>query len=284
MAQPPSVGTLSKWGAGASSVDHAFEYTNFTIGKRQAILSTDGIRGTRAHPVERTRAGLYTVGGNVTFNPGSADLTFWLPYILGSGGAIAETVSAFKVGIDRISAMYTYAGCKVDRATFSASMGDFLSLSLDIEGLTETAGSITGFSALVASLAVPYVFMDGTLTIGGTTYQVKAATVSVDNHLKKDRYMNSISRTDLPELDRTVSLALTLPYTSDTLALYDTGAASAAVVLAFANGVTTITLTMAACSFPAQGIDTPGRDEILLPLTGRAYRTGTTAEITQTNV
>jgi hypothetical protein len=95
--------------------------------------------------------------------------------------------------------------------------------------------------------------------------------------------MNSLSRTDIPSLDRTIGVNLSLPLTSDTIGLYDANASSAAVVLTFANGSNVLTMTMAAVQFPTEPPTMPGREEILLPYNGIARKTGTTLELVVTN-
>jgi hypothetical protein len=258
------------------------------FGKSQPIMKTAGVRGTRSHVVERTRMGLIAVGGSVNLIPGPADLDLLLRLITGStksgnNFAIAETIEEFYVGVDKIAAQYLYSGCKIMQATFSGSTGSFLSLTCDIIGKTETAGTISGLSALVPSLATPYVFHDATLSYGGTSYQFKEFSFVFNNGLKADRYMNSITRTDIPELDRVLTISLGLPFTSDTLALYDIGITSAQVVLTFTNGGYVFTITLPAVQFPTQVPSLPGREEIILPLSGQAMKTGTTLECTFTN-
>lgn len=290
MAQAPSVGTLSAFGASLTTpVNAKYEYKSFTLGKHNTVLSTDGIRGTRAHPVERTRAGTYTIGGNITFEPGPTDLDFWLNVITGgtkdgsNNFSPAETLPYFSIGIDRIAQMHTYNGCVIDKATFKASQGSLLELALDIEGKTEVLGAIAGFSALAPTTQAPYVLMDAVLTYGGTTYQFREVELVYDNAVKKDRFMNSISRTDIPALDRIISLTLSLPYTTDTTGLYDQNVTSGNVVITFTNGALNFTITCPAVQFPTEPPETPGRDEILLPLRGIARKTGSTAECTLQN-
>src|SRR5579864_8439588 len=129
MAANATVGTLTKLGLDTvNPVTKAYEYLSCTIGKRNVILSSDGIRGTRSHPVERTRYGVYTVGGTLTMNPGPTDLDAILGHIMGgtpTGSSpttypLAERLTTYSgaagffVGIDRqatAGAMYTYAGC-----------------------------------------------------------------------------------------------------------------------------------------------------------------------------
>ncbi len=288
MTQPASVGTLSKYLIGsANPPTHAMEYLGaWNLGKHSSILSTDGIRGTRGHPVERTRAGTYTCSGSINMNPGPADFTLLLPFFYPVSGILpTETLPTWYIGINRIAAQYLY-DVVADKMTLKASQGQLVEMTLDVEGKSETAGAIANMATLQASLAVPYMFHDAVLTIGGTAYQFREFTLVIDNHLKKDRFMNSISRTDLPTLDRTVSISLRLPFTSDTLSLYDPGSTSVSVVLTLTNGASSLTMTMASVQFPTEPQDTPGREEILLPYNGIARQSGATpvAEIVFVNV
>ncbi len=294
MTASASVGTLSKFGMSASlSTSHvtaAYEYKSFNVGKHGTILSTDGIRGTREHPSERTRDGTYTISGQIGVEPGPADLDVFLQWILGGTKStntipVAETLSAMYIEIDRIAKVHQYAGCYCDKGTFKATQGGILELMLDVEGKTETILNAGTFPALTPSLAVPYVFTDATITLNGTSYQFRDFELTIDNHLKKDRFMNSVSRTDLPALDRIVSLSLNHPYTSDTTALYDLGAGGEAqVVLTFTNGGLSCTFTMVQFQVPTIPPETPGRDEIILPLKGICRSSSTTKEIVLTNV
>jgi hypothetical protein len=234
--------------------------------------------------VERTVAGTYTVSGSISMNPGATVMTDLLQFITGgtpSGSnpvtyPLGETLTSFNVVINRIAQTHTFTTCYIDKMTLRATQGGLVEMTLDIEGLTESiAGSVSGTPVK----DIPYVFQSAVLTIAGTSYQFREVTFTIDNHLKKDRFMNSVSRTDLPTLDRTVSIALSLPYTSDETGLYDTNATSAAVVLTFTDGTNTLTITMAAASFPTEPPVTPGREEILLPYNGVARMTGTTKEL-----
>jgi hypothetical protein len=409
MPAPPSVGTLSRFGYDTQDpITRAFEYKNFGVGKHNTVLATAGIRGTRSYPVERTRAGVYTVGGAITWEPGPTDLDFFLPLILGgtkqgdNSFTLAETIPANGTCvIDRVAQVHKFSGCAIDRATFKAVAGGFLDLTIDVEGKTETLSAAGSFPATVAtpvttptvnptgggatggllqagtywckytfvnqlgetpaspeslqftvaagnipqvtfpalpanvqsinvyltlvngasgseilyktgvtttttnltfsnagttspappaintavlmSMQVPYVLMDAVLTNGGTSYQFAEMEVTVDNALKKDRFMNSITRTDLPALDRMVSVSLRHPYTSDTIGLYDNNVTSNAVIITFTNGANVFTINMPAIQFPTIPPDMPGREEIILPLNGQARKIGSTPEVTFSN-
>ncbi len=264
----PSVGTLTSASIGGT----AYEYKSFGLGKHDTVLDTNGIRGSRTHQYARTRQGPYTVSGPIVLEPSKACADAMISYILG-GSTLQETLPTFTVAIDRIAKLHTYSTCVVDKATFKASQGGFLELTLDIEGETESLGSGGGGVGSVED-GSPLVFTDATLQIASTSYIFRECTVVVDNHVKKDRFMNSLTRTALPALDRTVTVTLSLPYTADTIALYDTGATGATVVLAFTDADGSVTITAYEVQFPAQPPVTPGKDEVMLTLSGTAHGTG----------
>jgi len=263
-------------------------FGDLNFGKRGTVIVLEGVRGTRSRIVERTRDGLYTVGGVLQLQPCYLDLDTILPLIAGGTKStnnipFTELLPTFYVGIDKGAAQYLYSGCKTSVAVFSGSTGNPLSLQWGIEGLTETPGTISGLTALTPSVVTPYMFHDAVLTIASTSYEFRECQVSIDHHLILDRFMNSQSRTELPETDRTVTVALSLPYNSTTLALYDTGVTSAAVVLTWTNGSLFFKITLPAVQFPAQPPQMPARGEAMLPLVGVARKTGSTLEITFDN-
>ena len=277
--QAPSVGTLTRFAADLTNPPgNAFEYKSFNFGKKGKVVSTDGIRGTRSHPVERTRQGEYAISGQIAMQPGPTELAFWLPLMTGGVPTgtptvtypLAETVPYFYVAIDRIAQQFTWSGCKISKATFKSGQGQFLDLTVNVEALTEAQGAVTGLTSLMPQLDSPYYFTDATLQYNGVSYQFREVEIMIDNHLKVDRFMNSVTRTDLPELDRTVSVSLTMPYTTDEITIYDQNATAAAVSVNFTNGTFLLSFTLPSVQFPTQAPTTPGREEILLPLHGTA--------------
>jgi len=287
MSAQATVGTLCKWSYGVEGtpITNPLEFNTFTLAKHQNILSTDGIRGTRSHPVERTILGTYTCSGQIGFNPGQADLITLLPYILGSGNVLTEANTFFSLEIDRQAAASNsvFNHCVVDKAVFKGSQGGLIDLTLDIEAQEEIPLAALTEGAAVPSLNPPLVFQLATCSIAGTPYQFRSVSLTIDNHILKDRFMNSVTRTSLPALDRTVTVDLELPFTGDTIALYDPGATSAVVALLFSDGTNTMTFTLNAVQFPTAGITTPGRGEIMLPYNGIARKTGTTLELVMTH-
>lgn len=294
MTQPASVGTMSRCALGtANPPTVAFEYRNFGLKLHQEIITTNGIRGTHNHPAERTALGRITCSGPIDLQPGKADLDTLLPLITGSAKvvnsfALAESLLSFYSVVDRVSEVSTYAGCYVARAVFHCAEGEPLELRLEIEALTETNGAAGSFPAGAAfNYQAPYVWYNGVLSIGGVATQFKEGTVTVTNRLKTDRYMNSVSRTDLPFLDRVIEGEFRLPNTSDQAALLAyPGVTAEAFSWVFTQGGDSFTMASSAFQIEPQSPDLPGRDESLLPIHGtfRSASGGTVLPMTFTNV
>lgn len=307
MTQPASVGTMSRCAIGtANPPTTAFEYVNFGLRLHQEILSSDGIRGTHSHPVERTRLGKLVCGGPITIQPGKADLDVLLPLITGTtknasnaflnaSGLLNETLTPFFVVVDRIAKVYTYAGatsatagCYCATTTFHVAEGEILTVTMEVEAINEYEGAAGTFPVgAVFNYQAPYVWADGALSIGGTVTQFKEATITYRNVLKVDRFMNSTIRTDIPFLDRIVEADLLIPNTSDqaTLLAYP-GITAESFSLVLTQGADSLTIASSAFQIEPQSPNLPGREESLLPIRGR-FRTatgGTVPEITFTNV
>jgi len=291
-----AIGTLAKLGMGAAgtaigSVTEAYEFMSESLKANKTFLDLSGIRGTRSHPKERCRVGTYSVTGPISFQPTPEEMANLLPRILGAAPsgttfAVAEDLPEFDVFIDRITKVFTYAGCKCISANFKGSSGSPLTLDMNIVGKTETisnAGTAIG-SSLVPGLTAPYVFMDGVLTLSGDTREFKDFDLMIDNVADTSRFMNSLTLTDIPILDRKVTLTVTVPYTTDNADLYDQALAGAAGTLVFTNGNYSTTFTFANLKATSQATPTVNaKQELMLGLNLTAYMSSTTKEIVVTH-
>jgi hypothetical protein len=296
--QPPSMGFKSLLGMGpTSTIVEQYEFKSESLASDRALVRNPGIRGSRSQVIERVRQGCLSPGGVIQFEPTLAEMRNFLPRIFGGAEvadsgyfayAITDTLPYFWTSIWRVAGLYTYNSSVIDSATFHSSSGGPLDLSLAIEALTETIVNPGVFqSGLTIDAHAPLVHMDSTLTLNGSPVQVMDIEVHIDNMLKKDRFVNSITRTDLPPMGRVVTLKVTVPYTADTLALYDTGMAGVTADVIWSVGGagdgaagTDLHLLLQNVIFPAHKSPTvPGHDEITLTLTGQVYMTGGNNEI-----
>lgn len=279
----------------AVTVDEAFVFVSEGIVKRGMIVERTGLRGTRSHQANDARLGPYTVSGQLVLEPTPQDLSVWLPRILGApaDGAnynLAETLPSFTLVIDRVAKVFTYAGCKVNRATLSGTQGGMLRLALDLVAQSETVAAAGTFPALTPSIAPPYIFSDLELTLASAVREVREFELAIDNSLVTDRFMNSLTIVNAPEGDRTITLRTVHAWAAETTALYAQALAGAAGVLKLTNALGgtpptgyQTTFNFATLQVPDRSPNVPGRSELLLNLEMIARRVGTTPELSVTH-
>jgi hypothetical protein len=289
----PSMGHQSKLGIdSASPVTKQFDFKRCTIGKQATLINHQGMRGSRSHVQNVVAAGPYTVGGLTLMDAKPDDLDLLLPAILGAAEAsdvfaLAETLPVRTITVDKVAKVATYAGMKVNRATFRAAR-ETLELEIDWQGKTETIADAGTFPSIAASLSnqQPYVYHQGVLTVDGAAIALKNVEVTIDNALLLDGYNNSQSRSHLPEGDRIITLTCDAPYTSDETAFYDFALAGAAGTLVYThptNGLS-LTFSFANLKVPTQVVAIASRTgEIPLRLPFQAFMSGSTRELIVTN-
>lgn len=267
--------------ADSAPATEPFEYLSNTVGKRAEIVRRTGTRGTRSRNAADAVAGTYVVSGTLTLEPTPADLTIWLPRILGAAAAgttfaLAETLPTFYMIENKIGDALSWTGCKVNRAVFSGTRGQPVRLALDIEGLTESAAD--EFPSLTLNFDAPYVLHDVVLTLAGSVRETESFELTINNQLIVDRFMNKQTRISLPEGERVISLRTNHPYASGYTDLYDQAVAGAAGALVLAGADSYTSFTFAKLQVPAECPPSqPG--EIMLPLNMEAFKSGSVNEL-----
>lgn len=284
MADTPSEGALAKMALDSvlpfdtSSIP--FEFVSESLRLQQTHLKTGGIRGSRQRRSHRVRIGAKRVSGPVVMMPSVTELDWLLPYILyGSTSAgvtsLAEAVAEFQLMVDRVAKVFTYAGCRVSRATFAGSMGQPITLTLDIEAETESIGNAGTFPAITIDTGTFAIFPDVTLTLQSSARTVKSFQLVIDHMLDTERYLNSTTRSEIPAQDLEVTLSCVVPYTPDNTDLLDQAIAGAAGSLAWAYDSATYTWAFGNLKAPSESPGVPGKNEIDLTLTMEAFHNGT---------
>ena len=164
-----------------------------------------------------------------------------LPYICGTAEsanvfALADTIPEFYLMIDRGAKVFTYSGCRIAKATFSGTKGDFLFLDLDIEAETETVGDAGTYPALTVPTEKPYLFADGVLTLQSSTRVFENFSLTIENQLNTELFGNNLTRYDIPLINRVITLATDHPWDTDNTDLIKQdldGAAGTLVVYEF---------------------------------------------------
>jgi len=291
-----SMGSMAQFGLTANAsgnADHQFEVLRCGLAKHGTLVEAAGLRGTRSHHKDNVQNGPYTVGGPVVFEPRPDDLIQLLPFCLGAAAngntyAVAETLPAAIIQVDKVAKVFTYAGMKVDKWEFACGgPGQNLRLTIDWEGLTEATGNAGSFPSIGNTLSTlqPYVFHQGVFTAGNTAYPINQHSLRGDNALVKDRHNNSQTRSQLPEADRLITFECTCPLTSDEIGLYDLSVAGLAATLVYTNGNRSVTFTLANMKLATESPTVESRTaEITWPLRFSVFADGNTKEIVVTNV
>jgi hypothetical protein len=302
----PSMGSASQMCLSATSTFNTssswIEFISESIMRHGVILSADdAIRGTRSRAGERIRSGPYKISGSVSLYPDKNNLDLFLAYILGSGPSsqvysLAETLPSFYLMIDRGTKVFVYNNCYVGKAVLKGSAGDpKMKLTLDIEAETVTVNNAGTFPAITAlDTTRPYIFSDlsGGLSIGGTTYSCFDWELTIDNVLDGNRFVNELTRSQIPPKDREIRYKITVPYTSAEAALLGVApGAFGSITSVFTDAeevisstTSTLTITSPLFIYPTEDPVVTGKaNETKLTLNAMARKSGTTAEISITN-
>ena len=258
------------------------------IGLTQQHVNTNGMRGTRSQYNDRNREGTRRVDGNLLFAPTPGELATLLPLILGGSPSgttypLAETVPAHYWIAVRDGTTYSYNGCCVEQATFSAQEGGALQLAMTVVGKDEAQSGSIGSNTIDATTGGPLTFMEGAVTVGGSSYEFSSFELSIRNVLEV-KYRNSLTPTQIKATDRVVTVSL--PFSlGDASALYGSATTGVAVVATFTNGggvATSLTFSLTKVATPKNPLPFGQRGILDLPWQGRALRTSSTAELVVT--
>lgn len=285
-----SIGALAQFGVDTvNPVTKRLDFMSSNLICTETLNDLGGLRGTRSHDKSRVRQGRRTISGTVVLHPNAVEWDLLLPWILGAARtgagpvytyAVADAAVSRYVEIDAISKVMVYDHCFVDTATFEATEGTALKLTLNLVGVDETIGAAGSFPVLSIDVANgPYMLQDLVLSVAATPYTLKTFRMVINNAIDRSRYLNSnLLSTNTQATDRHVTGQVSMPF-SDAVALYNTGATAAAIVGTFTNGGAILVATLANAVFPRKTPPIAGRGEISMPLDFTAYSAGATKEI-----
>ena len=247
-----------------------FDHFGCDINKRETLVKSDGMQGSRSPIGDGTQAGNYSVGGTVTIEPRADDLTFLFPYILGGTEStdsfpLADTVPELICTVDKGIKVYTYRGMKVNSATFRSSKGGNLSLELNLEGtLADSAGAAGSFPSIAATVSakLPFLHSESTITMTATSdvIPVDNVVISIGNNLNLDNFNNSQTRTSIPEGPRTVTFGFDTEFGStEESKLIASAARGISGNIVYADGTDTLTFTFGILQKPETPIPVRGK-------------------------
>lgn len=283
MTDVPARGALSQMAMDASSLGIGsthMEFLSCGLKGTNTHAYSSGIRGERSRHKSRARIVATDVRGPIVLQPSATEIDFLLPYILGGTTAagvtdVADTLPEFIVGVDKVSEVFTYSGCRVGRCVIQGNAGQPLTWTLDISAESESAGAAGSFPAITLNTDNFFVFSDLTLTLESSARKFRSFTLTIDNLLDDERRNNALSPTEISAQDRAVQLTVDAPYTSDNTDLHGAAIAGAAGSLVFTDGTDTYTVDFGNCKIPEDGPTVDGKSEIQLPLTVDCLKSGT---------
>jgi hypothetical protein len=262
-------------------VDEPYGFVAENVRAIPSLLDLSGLRGKRAQLARHLVRGPYRVSGTIELRPGFDEVIGLVPRILGgecqidsppgfTGCHIGETIPDFHLMIDRGAKVYTYSGCKLVRADFVGRPGRPLTLTLHVEGLTESVAAAGTFPSLSYNPGPPLVFAGAELVLHDFAREMQSATVSLENIAILDRFVNSLTRVDLPIVDRRVRLFCALDYSSANHDLYAIGPVPASASVRFLAGGRELTFKFHNLKCQAPSPHGMGPGELLLELQGQA--------------
>ncbi len=279
-------GFATQLGFGTSSAATVrLDFLSEDLGLHEEFPYLGGLRGVRSRDVSRVKAGIRRCGGPISAQPSHTEISGLLPMILGTGSVLTDALPYYWWTADRVTKVPTYGPSLVNRATFHASQAGPLGVNLDIVACDESIGNAASFPSLTIDTAsAPYMFWECVLTFNSVTYSTKQIEISIDNHLDTDRILNSQTLSTLFNAkDREVNFSTTLPY-GEALAAYNTGPAGVTITAVFtcASPSHTLTFSMVKSCVPRKPFGAKGREEIMVPLQGGCYQSGSTKELVVT--
>jgi hypothetical protein len=189
-----------------------YEFTEEGIEGKYERIDSEAIRaGTRVLRSDRFATNPKGAEGDVKLEVQSKGFDFWLKHMMGSlssgapsGGFITHTATlgdlngkSFTAQVGRVDNTgtkipFTYEGGKVKEWELSNAVDELLNLSLTMDFAKETIGAGTGAYVLATPVYVAstklFSFNSGTVTVGGSSFDISDFSLKASNGLKDDRY------------------------------------------------------------------------------------------------
>jgi hypothetical protein len=270
----------SSTGNGTATVEYEFAEGS-TLGLTEQFIDTSQIRGTLSHGSERVRRGVRRVDGSIIMAPTAVELVTLLPMIMGAAPsgttyALSDTYTAVDFYGVRDGTVYTYDEIAVETATFYATEGGPMQVTMNVVAKEETqAGSMGAVTVDVTTQ--PFVLTDAVVTVAGSAREVSSFELTVQNVLEV-KYRNSLTPTQIKKIDRIVTLSLPISE-GDGIALYGSAVAGVAATVVLTNGAVSLSFSMAAVQAPKNPLPLGQRGILDFPWRGVARKTGSTLEL-----
>ena len=206
LAAQLGIGVETTWGT-AVTPTRFYEFTDESLALSIERIESEGLRaGNRVMRSDRYAVGQKAVEGSVSMDMTAENSGLLFQHALGqvttttpSGSvknhecvladpySLGLTLEVGRPGNDGTVRAFTYSGCKISSFTLSNSVNELLTGEFSFIGKDETTGSIT--SASYPSSQELLSFAGATISVAGSSYECKEASVEVDLGLDAERYI-----------------------------------------------------------------------------------------------
>lgn len=224
-------------------------FSQFDPRNRQGFIDLGenlGGFGNLGHPVDLTRQNLRRCSPVGNFKPGLIELQHFLPWIFNAAGVGTATLTytpgsasaiRFLEYTDAAAVIHRLLYCAVSKATFAATAGREMTLSVEWEGVDWTNPGVATYPNFDNSTR--FLFGDLGLTLNGVSTPCRSWSLTIDHRISNDRFFNGFTSAGPLNLDRVVTLRLEVPY----------GLAAAARAAGAVDGGVPAVLTMSAAMY-----------------------------------
>jgi len=148
------------------------------------------------------------------------------------------TAQVGRTGVDGTTRPFTYHGCRVASWSLEASVGEIVTLTLSLLGEDEDTATGLAVASYPSALSL-LTFVQGSLTVGGSAFDVKDIKLEGDNGLADDRYFlgSQLRKNPLEAAMREYTGEVTAEFTDLTAYNRYVNGAEAALVLLFRGGL-----------------------------------------------
>lgn len=193
------------WGT-YKAPDHFLEYTTESIKNNIARIESKGLRSNnRTLRTDRWAAGRVDVTGDLTFDVMDQGFLLLMKNCLGTATQTADGAGSkwamtpgdpyglgltLQIGRPDVSGTvqpFTYTGCKVTQWELSNSVDNFLQLKASFNGQQETTAQALAAASYPTTQHL-LDFTEGTISIGGSSYNIKDWSLIGTTGVKTDRY------------------------------------------------------------------------------------------------
>lgn len=248
-------GSLTRFGIGkettygtAVAVTKSYEIMSEDFTGKYERTNAEALSGSYVMRADRFGVNRKGAEGSVTFEPFTRDFGDWLAFMMGQVATTGPVETAAYTHTGTINSLtgknltvqvlradesgtlrpWTYEGGKVTNYEFSNTVDQTLrcSIGLDFE-LESNPDSPAGNYLGTALAALPpsstganiFTWQEGTITVGGTPYDIAEVTIGVDNALNTDRYFirqGATKKEPIQDGKREITWSFTTTYADNT--------------------------------------------------------------------